>query len=130
MKKVLFHRTDMLTGALIACIFIFLSFSSFTVFESLERIIYGIEMRLDLPQNRGRQKIAIVNIDEKSLKQLGPWPWPRHLIAEMISILKDNGAKLIGLDLILTDPEQNQGLLEVRKFHQALLERGEPLTKD
>ncbi len=95
MKKVLIHRTDILTGALIACIYIFFAFSSFTVFESLERIIYGIEMRLDLPQNRGRQKIAIVNIDEKSLEQLGPWPWPRHLIAEMISILKNNGAKII-----------------------------------
>ncbi len=102
MKKTFFHQTDILIGALVACIFIFLSFNSFTVFESLERIIYGIEMRLDLPQNRGGQKIAIVNIDEKSLEQLGPWPWPRHLIAEMISILKDNGAKIIGLDLLFS----------------------------
>ena len=123
MKKTLIHRTDILIGALVACIFIFLSFSSFHVFESLERIIYGIEMRLDLPQNRGRQKIAIVNIDKKSLEQLGPWPWPRHLIADMISILKDNGAKIIGLDLLFSAKEPSQGLKEVQELYQSVLNR-------
>jgi CHASE2 domain-containing sensor protein/tRNA A-37 threonylcarbamoyl transferase component Bud32 len=123
MKKTFFHRTDILIGALVACIFIFLSFSSFHVFESLERIIYGIEMRLDLPQNRGRQKIAIVNIDKKSLEQLGPWPWPRHLIAEMISILKNNGAKIIGLDLLFSARKPSQGLKEVQELYQSVLNR-------
>jgi serine/threonine-protein kinase len=123
MKKTLIHRTDILIGALVACIYIFLSFSSFHVFESLERIIYGIEMRLDLPQNRGGQKIAIVNIDQKSLEQLGPWPWPRHLIADMISILKNNGAKIIGLDLLFSAKEPSQGLKEVQKLYQSVLNR-------
>ena len=121
MKKKLFHRTDILLGTLVACIFILFSFSSFTVFESLERIIYGIEMRLDLPQQRGRPKIAIVNIDEKSIEQLGPWPWPRHLIADMITILKNNGARLIGLDLLFSSKEPSEGLKEVQKLYQDAL---------
>ena len=78
-------------GIIVAGIFISFSFSSFTIFESLERIIYSVEMRLDLPQNVRENRIAIVNIDDKSLKQLGPWPWPRRTIAEMITILKNNG---------------------------------------
>jgi len=80
-------------------------------------------MRLDLPQNRGRQKIAIVNIDEKSLKQLGPWPWPRRLIADMITILTNNGAKIIGLDLLFSSKEPSEGLKEVQKLYQNVLER-------
>jgi CHASE2 domain-containing sensor protein/tRNA A-37 threonylcarbamoyl transferase component Bud32 len=122
MKRKLFHRTDILIGILVACIFIFFSFSSFTFFESLERIIYSIEMRLDLPQQRSRQKIAIVNIDEKSIEKLGPWPWPRHLIADMITILKNNGARIIGLDLLFSSKEPNQGLKEVQKLYQDVLE--------
>jgi len=59
-----------------------------------------------------------VNIDEKSIKQLGPWPWPRQLIAEMISILKNNGAKLIGLDLPFSEKERNLGLQEIRSFRR------------
>ena len=111
-------------GILVAGIFISFSFSSFTIFESLERIIYSVEMRLDLPQNMGENRIAIVNIDDKSLKQLGPWPWPRRTIAEMITILKNNGAKLIGLDLIFPEKENNQGLKEIRALHKSILNQG------
>lgn len=88
--------------------------------EGIERIIYSVEMRLDLPRSMGENKIAIVNIDEKSLNQLGPWPWPRSLVAEMIRILKANGAKLIGLDLVFNQKEQNQGLKEVKELYEAI----------
>ena len=115
-------KADILIAAIIALAFITLSFKSFPLFEGLERIIYSVEMRLDLPGSVGENRIAIVNIDEKSLKQLGPWPWPRNLIAEMINILKANGAKLIGLDLLYSQKEQNPGLNEIRKLHKSISE--------
>ena len=111
-------------GLIVSTIFIAFSFSSFTIFESLERIIYSVQMRLDLPQNVGENRIAIVNIDDKSLKQLGPWPWPRRTIAEMITILKNNGAKVIGLDLIFREKENNQGLQEIRTLQKSILNKG------
>ena len=114
--KLSVNRTDLLITALIVVSYIFLSFRAFPLLERLERIIYSIEMRLDLPRSMGENTIAIVNIDEKSLNQIGPWPWPRHLIAEMIRILKNNGAKLIGVDLVFSQKEQNQGLKEVRSL--------------
>jgi len=130
MKKIPIKREDVLIGVLVTLIFIFFSVKAFSFFESLERVVYGIEMRLDLPRNVGDNKIAIVNIDHKSLKQLGPWPWPRHVIAEMITILKNNGARLIGLDMIFSNREQNQGLMEVRGLHEAISSRGETPGKD
>ncbi len=130
MKKPPFKKSDLLISIFVVGIFIFFSFSSFTIFESLEKIVYGIEMRLDLPQSMGKNKIAIVNIDHKSLKLLGPWPWPRHLIADMIAILKDNGAKIIGLDIIFEEKEQNQGLLEVINLHQKILNRDKASEKE
>ena len=132
MKKIPIKRDDILIGVLVALLFILpLIFQlSLGIFESLERIIYGVEMRLDAPRNVGQNRIAIVNIDPKSIKQLGPWPWPRRVIADMISILKDNGAKLIGLDLLFSNREQNQGLMEVRELHGAILRQGKPTRKD
>ncbi len=115
-------KIDILIAVLIALVFIASSFKAFPLFEGLERIIYSVEMRLDLPSSMGDNKIAIVNIDEKSLKQLGPWPWPRNLIAEMINILKANRAKLIGLDLLYSQKEQNPGLSEIRKLHESISE--------
>ena len=113
-------KTDLLIAAIIAIAFIALSFKAFPLFEGLERIIYSVEMRLALPGSVGENRIAIVNIDDKSLKQLGPWPWPRDLIADMINILKANGAKLIGLDLLYSQKEQNPGLDEIRKLHESI----------
>ena len=123
--KLTVNRTDLLITALIAVLYIFLSFRAFPLLESMERIVYSVEMRLDLPRSMGENKIAIVNIDEKSLNQLGPWPWPRSLIAEMIRILKANGAKLIGLDLVFSQKEQNQGLKEVKGLYEAISQQQE-----
>ena len=124
MKKSV-KKIDLLIAAIISMVFVFLSLKTYPVLEALERIAYSVDMRLDLPSSTGDNRIAIVNIDDKSLKELGPWPWPRHLIADMIKILKTNGAKLIGLDLIFSHEEPNQGLKEFKELYQRISERQE-----
>jgi CHASE2 domain-containing sensor protein/tRNA A-37 threonylcarbamoyl transferase component Bud32 len=130
MEKSPLKKIDLLVGALLGFLFIFLSFQSFSVFESLGRVIYSIQMRLDVPRNPGANVVAIVNIDDKSINQLGPWPWPRKLIAEMIPILKNNGAKLIALDFLFSERERNQGLQEIRDLQKAIEERSGTSPKD
>ncbi len=118
-------KTDLLIAGATAILYIFFSFKAFPLLEGLERIIYSVEMRLDLPGTSGENKIAIVNIDEKSLNQLGSWPWPRNLIADMIKILKENGARLIGLDIIFQQKEQNRGLIEIKKLKESVDQRSD-----
>ncbi len=130
MTEVNINKKDLLGGVIISCIFILFSFLSFNAFESLEKVLYGIEMRLALTPSMGAGKIAIVNVDEKSLDQLGSWPWPRSVIAEMIDILGDNGARLIGLDLIFDEREKNQGLKELRGLYEEVLTKAGPETPD
>ncbi len=130
MKKIPTKREDILIGILVAVVFLFFSFNSIKAFESLERITYGIEMRLDSPTTFVGNDIAIVEIDDKSVDQLGPWPWPRHLIADMITILKENGAKLIALDMLYSTKEPTQGLDEVRDLRQAILDKGASSEED
>jgi len=116
--------TNLLRGIIISAVFILLSFQSFSVFESIEKFLYGVEMRFALTPSAGAGKIAIVYIDEKSLEQEGPWPWPRSKIAEMIKILADNGARLIGLDLEgLNKREKNQGLEAIKDIYKELSSR-------
>lgn len=121
MDRLLAKKTDLLIGLLVSCVFAFLSFNAPAPLEVLERFAYGIEMRLNLPRNLSQNRIAIVNIDDKSLNQLGPWPWPRRVIADMIRILRDNGAKLIGLDLTFSENERNEGLQEIRRLYEEIL---------
>ena len=119
MKKPI-NKTDTVIVSFLVLLFLFFSFRAYGPFESLEQFFYKAEMRLDLPTISLENKIAIVNIDAKSLQQLGPWPWPRHVIGDMIRILKDNGARLIGLDLLLPGRSQNEGLQAVRSLYDLI----------
>ncbi len=58
-------------------------------------------------------EVAIVTIDEKSVKKFGRWPWNRELQGLLISQLKQMGAGVIALDIVypyLQNPEQDRAL--------------------
>jgi len=55
-------------------------------------------------------EIALIVIDEKSLDEIGRWEWPRSVLTELIRKLKKCNAKVIGLDIILSEPDQHSEL--------------------
>ena len=78
-------------------------------------------MNLSLSEKQFDNKIVLIEIDDKSLGELGSWPWSRHLAAEMINILKKSEPKLIGLNVPLTEKEPNQGIKEIRTFREKFI---------
>lgn len=62
------------------------------------------------------ERVVIVAIDEKSVNELGRWPWPRTRIAEVIKSLSDDGAKAIGFDMVFSEPDQSSGLQTIREL--------------
>ncbi len=61
-------------------------------------------IRGELPKN---DKIVIVDIDEKSLKKYGQWPWSRDLVAKLLYKLSDGGAGVIGLDIVFAEADRS-----------------------
>lgn len=49
-------------------------------------------------------RIVVVAIDEKSLSELGRWPWSRRIHAQLIDRLGAAGARGIALDILLSEP--------------------------
>jgi CHASE2 domain-containing sensor protein len=50
-------------------------------------------------------RIVIVSIDESSFSALEEkWPWPRTYFARLIDRLSREGAKIIGIDVIMSEP--------------------------
>lgn len=50
-------------------------------------------------------RILVVDIDEASLDKLGPWPWPRARIADLVEILLTRyGARGVALDIVMPEP--------------------------
>jgi diguanylate cyclase (GGDEF)-like protein len=52
------------------------------------------------------QQLLIVAIDDRSLHQLGQWPWPRSTHARLLDRLTDAGAKRVALDLMFLEPDR------------------------
>ncbi len=55
-----------------------------------------------------RDDIIIVAIDDYSLAELGRWPWPRKLHAALLDRLTQADPRVVGLDIILSEPERTQ----------------------
>ncbi|MFT5533994.1 MAG: CHASE2 domain-containing sensor protein/signal transduction histidine kinase [Candidatus Paceibacteria bacterium] len=53
-----------------------------------------------------RDDIIIVAIDDYSLAELGRWPWPRELHAQLIDQISPAQPRAIALDVILSEPER------------------------
>lgn len=51
-------------------------------------------------------EIVIVDIDEKSLQQIGQWPWDRRSVSHMIQNLSDAKAGIIGLDIVFSEEDK------------------------
>lgn len=51
-------------------------------------------------------QLVIVVIDDRSLQQLGQWPWPRSTHARLIERLSDAGVRRIALDLMFPEPDR------------------------
>ena len=49
-------------------------------------------------------RIVVVAIDEKSLAELGRWPWSRRTHAEMLERLDDAGVRGVALNILLSEP--------------------------
>ena len=57
--------------------------------------------------DRGRQsgRVAVVEIDDKSLADFGRWPWPRDLLGKLVKATADAGAAMVVLDVILSEED-------------------------
>ncbi|MEO8015323.1 MAG: CHASE2 domain-containing protein, partial [Polaromonas sp.] len=57
-----------------------------------------------LPARPAPAQMVMVDIDERSLAEIGPWPWPRPVIAQLMKSLRERGARLQVWDIFLADP--------------------------
>lgn len=74
------------------------------------------------PASNLEERVVIVAVDEKSLAQIGPWPWPREVLAFLSSTLSEAGVSLQAYDIVF--PEQKAGdkdLISVFKANEAII---------
>ncbi|MBC7514550.1 MAG: adenylate/guanylate cyclase domain-containing protein [Herminiimonas sp.] len=77
---------------------------------AFDRLIYDIRLRLTMPGTID-PRIAIIDIDEKSLAEIGRWPWRRDRMARLTTrAFDDYGARIMGFDLVMAEADDSSGL--------------------
>ncbi len=88
------------TLALSACV-------ALDVTDRLDNFIYDLVMRHSY--HDPDRRILLITIDDRSLNEMGAWPWPRSVEAALVERLGQARPRAILLDLLLTEPGNRDG---------------------
>ena len=88
------------------------------VLQRLDDIIYDARLRATMPQTVD-ERIVIVDIDEKSLAEIGRWPWGRNKLADLVEELLDKQkVALLGFDVVFAEADESSGLKRLKQLAQ------------
>ncbi len=68
------------------------------------------------PRLQTARPVVIADIDEASLKEIGQWPWPRTVVADLVSRLRELDAVAIGFDIVFAEPDRLSPALAAGSF--------------
>jgi adenylate cyclase len=92
--------------------------------QRAELLVYDMRLNATLPDKPTvDDRIVIVTIDEKSLRQQGHWPWPRDKLALMTKRMLESGAAVIGFDVMFAEAEENSARQLLRDIGNGRPER-------
>ncbi|KAA3622739.1 MAG: adenylate/guanylate cyclase domain-containing protein [Proteobacteria bacterium] len=103
--------------------------------QLLEFATYDARVRLTAP-GKVDPRVVIVDIDEKSLRAEGRWPWRRDLIGQLVDRLVNTyDVEIVAFDMVFAEKERNFSIDHLFELAQAAgdtdlthkLERYEPL---
>jgi adenylate cyclase len=73
--------------------------------DRLSLIAFDLYQRA-LPREPGNSPIRIVDIDDKSLAEIGQWPWPRKIVAQLVERMATAGAAVVAFDIVFAEPDR------------------------
>ncbi|WP_439112480.1 CHASE2 domain-containing protein [Hydrogenophaga sp.] len=89
--------------------------------QRLDDIIYDTRLRATMPATLD-DRVVIVDIDEKSLAEVGRWPWSRHHMARLVDTLfEDQRIALLGFDTVFAEPDDSSGLRQLQQLASGAL---------
>lgn len=89
---------------------------AWTGLDRVDALLQDTRTRLILPRTLDT-RIVIVDIDDRSLAEVGRWPWPRDHLARLLDELFDRQAvALVGFGRVFDAPDDSSGLTRLRQL--------------
>lgn len=78
--------------------------------DRLDNFIYDVRLRATMPRTTD-PRIAIVDIDDSSLRKFGQWPWSRDKLARLSTgVTVRQQAAVHGFDVLFAEADASSGL--------------------
>ena len=107
-----------------------------TVFPALRTFngtMTNLKFKLRGPEAPKNSKIVIVEVDGESIASIGRWPWSRDVMGALVDSVYRAGAKVVGLDIVYSEPTQVIGVDAKRMLEESgnlssleMIERANP----
>ena len=91
----------------------------------LDHTALDFQFRLRGERSPG-QEVVLVLVDEKSLREIGRWPWPRDKQALLVDQIHAGEPAVLGLDIIYAEPEESDTVRDIKTWLAAARQK-EPL---
>ncbi len=89
--------------------------------DRVESWLYDAWLKATAPQGVD-DRIAILDIDEASLKTVGRWPWNRDVMTQLVGQLFDRyGVAAVGFDVVFAEPDTSSGLGQLQRLAEGAL---------
>ncbi len=110
-------RSDALVGLLVV-LAVLLLHAATDLFAGLERRFY--DFASSQTDRVPSERIAIIAIDDQSIANIGRWPWPREVHAQLIDQLASAKAKTVAHTALFFEPQTDRGLDSLRALRELL----------
>lgn len=121
-------KKDWFLALALSLIFTIAALSGVSVLEKMERVAYDAGVNLTNRNPGAVDRIAIIAIDDASIERIGRWPWSRTELARMVRKLAAARAKVVGLQIFLTEPQSGVGLKHIRRIKKYISKTRFPRT--
>jgi HD-GYP domain-containing protein (c-di-GMP phosphodiesterase class II) len=99
------RRLVLLCGVTVALLTAMLAVFRPAPLARLDNSVYDILLR-SIRTQPPHEKVAIVDVDDRSLSTIGQWPWRRDVVGQLIARLRDAGASVVALDVIFAEADR------------------------
>lgn len=101
-----------------------------TALTVMENLAYDTRLKLTLP-NKKENQVVIIDIDEKSLSDIGRWPWNRDVMAKINDNLFNHyQIKNIGYDIVFAEEDLDEGGKLLEKMSKGSLKNNDDFQKE
>ena len=104
--KISFRAIVTLLSLVIAILLGLTRVSDPEIIEIMRLKYFDILQKKNPRATKGNTYSVIVDIDEKSLREIGQWPWPRTVLADLFNKSKDSGMLVLGLDVLFAEKDR------------------------